>query len=1042
MSRRYLHNGSARFALTLAAEVAGDELSVEANYPTSPFADDMIGQLLSHFDALLDAALANPGAPIAELGLLTADERHRLVTEWNDTDTEVPTALTPELFEAQAQRTPDDTAVVFEGSALSYAQLNVAANRFARHLIASGIGPEDVVALALPRSVEMVVAVLGVMKSGAAYLPVDPSYPGDRVRFMLTDSQPELLVTTTDTAEVLPEMSELTRLVMDDVTTVTTLEQYSVSTPRDADRVTPLHPCNPAYVIYTSGSTGTPKGVTVDHQALRSHLWWAGRMFTGLAGRTLMHSSISFDFSVTPMFGTLVRGGVLELCEDSLDAISNTAAAATFLKITPSHIPLLPAVRFSDSGTRTLVFGGEALRGAALADWQRPGAGTVEIINEYGPTEATVGCLTHSVAPGREIPRGPVPIGRPVENSACYVLDGGMRVVPVGVAGELYVGGVQLARGYLRRPGLTAARFVANPFGVAGSRLYRTGDLVRWRADGVLEFVGRVDDQVKVRGFRVELGEIESVLAGHPAVAQAAVAARDDGPGGNYLVGYVVPAGAGPSGHGTVDVPALREQVASALPDYMVPAAFVVLDALPMTPSGKTDRRELPAPDLTPATASRDPETQVEQVLSELFAEVLGLDRVGVDDSFFELGGDSIVAIQLVSRARAAGVMFSPRDVFEHKTVAQLAAMTSATQAEAVAEKPDDGVGPVALTPIMRSFLMRGELLDRHRMSVLLGVPAELDQDGLVRVLQSILDQHDVLRSRLVPDKAGPVLEVSERGSVPAESLVRRVAVAGGRNGDAGEVVRAELDDAVGRLDPAAGVMVQVVWFDGGSPGGRLLIVIHHLVIDGVSWRVLTQDLATAWRAVAADEEPVLEPVGTSFRRWAQGLVDAAGGASRADELESWRGVLAGPDPMLGASRLDGSVHTWSTVRTVTVRVPVETTAAVLTTVPAAFYAGVNDVLLAGLGLAVAHWRRGRGEAEPSVLVTLEGHGREEELVEGADLSRTVGWFTSQHPARLDAGGLDLDEALAGGPGAGAMVKRVKEHLRSLPDHGMGYGLL
>ncbi|GLW90661.1 amino acid adenylation domain-containing protein [Actinokineospora globicatena] len=974
-TRRHVPGDDARFDLTLALETDGDDMTVEANYPAAPGAVDLVVGLLAHLDRILGAALSTPDVPIGDLDLVDGTE-----PDWNDTAVTPTTTLLPDWFSAQATTTPDAVAVLANGEQITYRDLDERSNRLARLLITRGIGPESTVALSVPRSVAMVVAVLAVAKAGAAYVPVDPEYPADRVRLMLTDSAPGLVLTV---ADALPATFDVERVLLDSID----LSGESAAPITDSDRIAPLEPDNAAYVIYTSGSTGRPKGVVVSHRALSNHLAWSLRRFKGLTGHTLLHSSISFDFTVTPLLGTLVAGGAVELCADSPDAIAEAVGTATFLKITPSHLPLLSSVRLADTGT--LVIAGEALHGAALGGWTAPAG--LDVINEYGPTETTVGCLLHDVA--TPVTDGPVPVGSPVENTRCVVLDARLRPVPVGVVGELYVGGLQVARGYLGRPDLTASRFVADPSGTPGSRLYRTGDRVRRLASGALQFLGRVDDQVKIRGFRVELGEVESALLRHPGVTQAVVAVKD-----RNLAGYVV---------GTADGASVREFLAAELPEHLVPATITVLDAIPLSPSGKADRKALPAPQVATA-AARQPANDVEQTLVGLFAEVLGHDAVGVDDSFFELGGDSIVSIRLVRRARQAGLKITPRDVFAHRTVAKLAAAAEVEQAERPAPVVDDGTGLVEPTPIMRTFRDRGPLGDRHRMWLVLDSP-DLDQPRLERAVQLVLDRHDSLRAITDPE-----LRFREVGAVTAGSVVR--AAVGGLDD--------ELERTAAELSLADGVVLRVVWFPR-----RVLVVAHHLVVDGVSLRLFAEDLATAWRSGQ------LPPVRTSFRTWSRGLVDAA--AARSGEVALWRSVLDGPNAVLGARLPDATADTWNTVRTHTVTLDAATTAAVLTEVPTAFFASVDDVLLAAFGLAVADW-----SGERSTLVLREGHGREEQAVPGADLSRTLGWFTSQHPVRLDLGGLDLAQALAGGAAAGAAVKRVKEHLRSLPDHGIGYGVL
>ncbi|WP_235497992.1 non-ribosomal peptide synthetase [Frankia sp. R43] len=1090
--RRPVPGDDARFDLTLAVETDGDAMSVEANHPRTDAARELVARMLGHLDRILDVALTWPDRALHTVDLLSDEERHQLLVAWNNTATTAPAGapgtpghgapgeavLLPARVAAQAAATPDAPAVLADGDRLSYRELDRRANQLARLLAGHGAGPESTVALGLTRSTEMVIALLAVARAGACYVPVDPGYPADRVRRMLTDSRPVLLITRSADVGTLPEVPGLTALLLDGEDTRSRLAGLPDHDVTDADRTAPLLPDHPAYVIYTSGSTGVPKGVVVAHRALANHLDWAVRCFPGLAGHTLMHSSISFDFSVTPLLATLTCGGAVELCEDSPDAIARAQGAATFLKITPSHLPLLPEVRFATEGPRTLVIAGEELRGEALGQWARPADEQFAVINEYGPTETTVGALLHPVTDGLA---GAVPVGAPVDNTVGHLLDEGLRLVPVGVAGELYLGGSQLARGYLNRPGLSATRFVADPYGPPGARLYRTGDLMRRLPTGALQFLGRADEQIKIRGYRVELGEIESVLLGHPGVAQATVAARTDGPGGRYLAGYLVPAdGAEP------DPAGLRAHAAAVLPDHMVPATLTFLPALPLSPSGKVDRRALPAPRFGAGAADpadpagvagpvpdREPANAAEATLAGLFAEIVGVPSARLDESFFELGGDSILAIRLVSRARAAGLRFTPRDVFAHRTVEALAAAatvvpdgagsggtgagsagTGGTGAgsvgvgsAAVPAGDTTGTGPVALTPIMRSFAERGPLGDAHRMSVVVDLPQPPPDGVLEQALQALLDRHDMLRAQL--DRSGDPVELTVRpvGSVRAAEVLRRVTVdpaAGDRA--VADRTAAELAVAASRLAPAQGRVLQAVLLDAGpAAAAKLLLVAHHLVVDGVSWRIIVPDLATAVQAAVTGASADLPPVATSFRTWAAGLTRAA--AARTDEAARWHEVLAGPDALLGRRHADPALDTWSTVRTITVHVDPDVAGPVLTSVPAAFFAGVDDVLLAALALALASWTAGRGDAAGraagrSALVLLEGHGRQEEAVAGSDLSRTVGWFTSQHPVRLDTTGIDLAGALAAGPSAGAVLRRVKEHLRSLPDHGIGYGLL
>ncbi|KOV27865.1 hypothetical protein ADK60_19310, partial [Streptomyces sp. XY431] len=1228
-----------------------------------------------------------------------------------------------------------------------------------------------------------------------------------------------------------------------------------------------LQPTHPAYVIYTSGSTGTPKGVTIPHQNV-VRLFGAAEEFGADDVWTLFHS-YAFDFSVWELWGALLHGGRLvvvpaDVTRSPVDFLKLLVAErVTVLNQTPSAFyQLLQADRAhpelgAQLALRRVVFGGEALDPGRLADWyQRHADDAPVLVNMYGITETTVhvthGALDREAAAAAT---GSSPIGRELADLRCHVLDGLLQPLPAGAVGELYVSGAGLARGYLGRPGLTGQRFVACPFGPAGTRMYRTGDLARRREDGSLEFLGRADAQVKVRGFRIELGEIESVLARHEGVAQAAVVVREDRPGDKRLVAYLVAAdrtapaeqaapdpaepaeqeqvddwrgvydllytdsaepfgedfsgwdstydgrpipleqmrewrdatvariaelrprrileigvGSGlllsrlapqceaywgvdvsapvidrlrrqvadagladrvelrcqaadavdglpvghfdtivvnsvaqyfPNGHylervlrqaldllapggrvflgdvrdlrllrglhtgvvlrrgsaGSRDAAAVRaaveravslekellvapefftafasaaEQVAAVdvrlkrarhhnelsryrydavlhkapvrttdlasvpqvrwgqdlegpealaallaeqrpprlrvvgvpnarvagefaaarvlagggtvatalerladtgidpedlhavgrnagyrtaaswtggdpdggfdlvlvdpraedhddtaaydgvftaepgageapgafvndpaasrasgptagalrryaaehLPDFMVPLV-VLVDELPLTLNGKLDRAALPRPGLAGDGSARAPRTPREELLCGLFAEALNLPAVGADDSFFDLGGDSIIAFQLVARARQAGLAITPRDLFAHPTAAELAAVPGPDPDAVEAEEAGSGVGPVPITPIVGWLRERGGSIDSFNQSVVVRVPAGLGLERLTAALQVVLDRHDMLRSRLTATDGTWQWEVAPPGAVPAGPCVERVDVTGSDEPALRSVVTERAAAAADRLSPESRAMVRAVWFDHG-PGhpGELLLVLHHLVVDGVSWRVLLPDLAAAW---TADGQPVAPtPTGTSFRRWAHRLVAAAADPARDGELPLWTGILETPDPLLGDRPLDPRRDTTAGLRHLTLTLPPDCAEPLLTTVPAAFHGRVNDVLLTGLALAVAHWRDDRDarSAGGAVLVDLEGHGREEELAPGVDLSRTVGWFTALFPVALDAGPAEWQEVCAGGPAAGRAVKRVKEQLRSIPGNGLGYGML
>ena len=658
---------------------AGRHFEGVIDYSTDLYDESTVQRMWSQYETLLAAAVARPEQPISALPLLSPEDERAMVSAWNDTEVAVPDTLAPQLIEARAARTPDAVAVVAEEGSMTYSELNERANRLAHGLISRGAGPERMVALMLPRGLDLVVACLAVLKSGAAYVPVDPELPTSRMAHMLADAAPLVVVTTG------PPRTDVTvpaaRWELDSDETRQMLAGCPAHNPSDADRRAPLRPENPAYMIYTSGSTGSPKGVLIGHRALADYLAACVRDYPGLAGSSLLHSPVSVDLSVTTLLGPLVTGGriVVANLDGRSDELPGGEPQLSLLKITPSHLPILQRLPERFSPTGDLVVGGEALSAEILEQW-RASAPSAVVTNEYGPTEATVGCVAHQVRPGERPGPGAVPIGRPMGNARAYVLDGRLRPVPVGVPGELYVAGTGLARGYHRRPALTAQRFLPDPHGAPGSRMYRTGDLARWTADGVLVYHGRIDDQVKVRGFRIELGEIEAALVACPGVQEAAVLATTES-GVTTLAAYHVPAG-----EGAPAADELRARLRAALPDYMVPAHFVALDRLPLAVSGKTDRAALPPVGRTRASTASGhvaPRTPVEAVLAEVWGSVLNVEPIGVRDDFFELGGYSLAATRIASLvSEIFGVDIPLRAVFEVVNVADQAAVVEAAGRE------------------------------------------------------------------------------------------------------------------------------------------------------------------------------------------------------------------------------------------------------------------------------------------------------------------------------------------------------------------------
>ncbi|MFC9953032.1 amino acid adenylation domain-containing protein, partial [Streptomyces prasinus] len=1007
---------AATFDLSVEFIPDGDGLTGLLEYRTDLFDAATAARMADQLSRLLDGAAAEPDRPLGTLPLLSPRQLEQVTRDWNATALPVPEDTLPELFARQAARTPHTTALVAADARLDYAELDARADRLARRLTARGAGPERLVALRLPRTADMITAILAVWKAGAGYLPLDPALPEDRTRFLLDDARPALVLDETALRDLSGPGTD----------------------PADAGPLAPPDPDSTAYVLYTSGSTGRPKGVTVTHRSLANLLAGHREGFVAEAGggplRVALTASFSFDTSLEGVL-LMADGHPLHLVDETtrLDAAALVEYVVEhrvdFLDLTPTHLrQLLPAGLLTDPRhrPRVLMLGGEAV-GPAL--WRELAERRdVAAYNFYGPTECTVDALACRIeGDGRPT------VGRPLANVRAHVLDDRLQPVPPGVGGELYLAGAQLARGYAGRPGLTAARFLPDPFGPPGTRMYRTGDLARWTADGRLDYLGRADDQVKVRGHRIEPGEVEAALTDLPDVAAAAVVAVTDPHGHTRLAAYLVPA----DRDTRPTAGEVRAACRRVLPDHMVPSSYTVLDALPMTVSGKVDRRALPAPELDGTGRDKEfvaPRTPEEETLAGIWAEVLGARRVGVDDNFFELGGDSILSIQAVSRARAAGLHLTSRDVFRHQTVADLAAAASARTAEAPAPRRPREEGPVPLTPIQEWFFATHGPLRHFSMSMLLDLPHDLDEPALERALEALVAHHPALRTRFV--RSGDTWR-QHPGEGPATGLLTRHDLTRhepshdsshdlSRAADPTAAREEAAEAARAALDPETGALLRAALLSHPGERPQLFLTAHHLAVDSVSWRILLADLDRAYRQAAQGDPVELEPVPTPFADWAAHLSRRTRSGDLDADLPHWTAEAAEPRAPLPVDRpgtpLSGSFRTLRT------SVDRATTDALLRRVPAVYRTRIDDVLLSALGRVLADWT-GTGR----VTVALEGHGREDDTL---DLSRTVGWFTTQYPVTLTPAGPP------GAPDWGTTLKTVKERLRAVPRHGLSHEAL
>ncbi|WP_095155656.1 non-ribosomal peptide synthetase, partial [Pseudomonas sp. Irchel 3E13] len=986
---------TAQFDLMLNTVEQDNGLSASLTYATALFEADTIARMAEHWQNLLRGMVADAQQRIGELPLLGDAEQQHILRDWNATAAGFPSeACIQSLIEAQVAATPDAPALVFAGEELSYAEVNRSANQLAHKLRELGVGPDALVGISVERSLEMVIGLVAIIKAGGAYVPLDPDYPQDRLAYMIEDSGVQLLLTQKALVDRLPIPADIQSLCLDQLD----LNGYS-----DANPSRHSVPENLAYVIYTSGSTGKPKGAGNSHRALVNRLHWMQKAY-GLDGTdtVLQKTPFSFDVSVWEFFWPLLTGARLAVAlpgdhrdPERLVATINEYGVST-LHFVPSMLQAFMTSELVEScaSLKRVVCSGEALPAELAAQVLKrlPHTG---LYNLYGPTEAAID-VTHWTCTVND--HLSVPIGQPIDNLKTHILEDGLLPAAPGTAAELYLGGVGLARGYHNRPSLTAERFVPDPFSTEGGRLYRTGDLARYRDEGVIEYAGRIDHQVKIRGLRIELGEIEARLLEYPAVREASVI-DIDGPSGKQLAAYLVAQDSGELKD------ALKAHLKAHLPEFMVPSHFVLLEKMPLSANGKLDRRALPKPDISQSQAAYvAPANALETQLAAIWADVLKLEKVGVTDNFFELGGDSIISIQVVSRARQAGIVFSPKDLFQRQTVQGIAQVASRAAVVRIEQGPVTGETP--LMPIQHWFF-DSPIPERHHwnQSVLLKPTVHLEAAPLEAALQALLVHHDALRLSFVEGRArfrdaaaGELLWVRELSS--RDQL-------------------AELTNQAQRsLDLQNGPLLRALLVNLPQGEQRLLLVIHHLAVDGVSWRILLEDLQAAYNGAAL-------PAKThSVKVWAEHLRTFAGSPALEQELGWWQAQLQGVSDALPLDRADGGrqhKHE-ATVRT---NLNSALTRQLLQDAPAAYRTQINDLLLTALARVISRWS---GNAE--TLVRLEGHGRED-LFEGLDTTRTVGWFTSLYPVKLTPA-LEL----------GASIKAVKEQLRAVPNKGLGYGVL
>ncbi|WP_017653095.1 non-ribosomal peptide synthetase [Fortiea contorta] len=1018
-----IDNGTAKFDLTLYLEDTKQELIGFLEYNSDLFHPDTINRMVEHFQTLLAGIIANPDQCIAKLPLLTQQEQNQLIANNLPIKIDDSSPLTlHQLFEQQAEKTPDAVAVVFGEQQLTYAELNIKANQIAHYLQKLGIKTAELVGISLPRSLDMIIGILGILKAGAAYVPLDPNYPIERLAFILEDAQLQVILTQKQLCQKLA--TNQTQLVYLDADGE--IAQQSRDNPSSQATSASL-----AYIIYTSGSTGQPKGVLVNHHNVMrlfaaTDAWFK---FNHQDVWTLFHS-IAFDFSVWEIWGALLYGGRLVVVPYEMTRSPQafyellSQQQVTVLNQTPSAFRQLIKVDESTPtpqqlNLRYVIFGGESLEIASLQPWfDRYGDKSPQLINMYGITETTVHVTYSPLTIADLTPVSGSVIGRPIPDLQVYVLDQHQQLLPIGVAGEMYIGGAGLAQGYLHRPELTAEKFISHQL-APETRLYRSGDLARYLPNGELEYLGRIDNQVKIRGFRIELGEIETTLCQHPNIRETVVLPWEDAVKNQRLVAYIVP-----KLEPAPTTKELQNWLKEKLPEYMIPAFCVSLPALPLTTNGKVNRRALPAPNTVKPELDRAfvaPRTKIEQVLADIWAQVLGVARVGIDDNFFELGGDSILSTQIIAKANQAGLQLTFRKLFTHQTIAELATVTDITPTTPA----EQGVivGEVPLTPIQHWFFEQN-LPDAHHwnQAVLLELEQTIEPALIAKAWQYLLIHHDALRLRFVTDGVNWQQQI-----VPpdGEILFKQVDLSTLSATEQTQAISEIATELQASLDLSTGPLVRIALFNlAEKQPNRLLIVIHHLVIDGVSWRILLEDLQTVYQQLSRGEDVNLLAKTTSYKQWAEQLKEYAQSNVLEKDLEYWLAIDKVDQLPVDYSQ---GANTEASACNVSIALNLAETKALLQEVPKVYHTQINDVLLTALIKTFADWT-GKNE----LLIDLEGHGRED-IFTGVNLSRTVGWFTAIFPVFLT---LEADAS------AGEALKSIKEQLRAIPQQGIGYGVL
>ncbi|OLP65656.1 Linear gramicidin synthase subunit D [Bacillus pumilus] len=1002
-------NDTAKFDLSLFVFEGADGLQLSLEYHADLFSGDTMDRFLRYYEHLLESICDNPAQPIKQLQFLPEKEKHQLLDEWSGKPGKpAGPLLITERFEEQVKKTPHAIALECQGEQWTYRVLQEKVDRLAAYLQQRGVAPHEPVGLLIDRTPEMILGVLAIVRAGGAYVPIDPEYPDSRIDYMLKDTGIKLLLTK----------NEWLKKVSISQTELICLDQGYEEFLPDAEVIpAALHPEGLAYINYTSGSTGQPKGVLIPHQAVIRLVCETDYVTLDEQTRILQIASFSFDAFTYEIWGALLNGGRLILTDrNTILSMDTLAETLKTYKITTGFLTVPLFNRLTEehpealSGFRTLLVGGDALSAAHIRKalpYLPKG-----LLNGYGPTENTTFSCVHHI---RELDerQTTVPIGQPIAYSQAYVLDDQLQPVPQGVIGEIYVGGAGLALGYLGDEEKTTQSFIPHPF-QEGARLYKTGDMGRWLPNGIMDCLGRMDHQVKIRGHRVECGEIEAALMSLEGVTECAVIPHQHESGHKRLIGYFVQ-------KGSITQQSIRQTLKNHLPDYMVPSLLMELDELPLTANGKVDQTRLPSPEWRQEvvdTPIDGPVSEEERVLEKVWCQLLGAPSIGVHDNYFELGGDSIIVIQMVARLAQEGYLIQPRDVFEKQTISQLAHAMKKTDAS-VSYDQSPVTGEVRQLPIQSWFFeQKMTNQDYWNLSAHVELNQSVSLSQVTHVLSQLVDHHDMLRAKYTKQADGTWKQtIQEPGITPCVTSFDLTNVS---KEEALEQIRLETSACQGTLCVEQGEVIKAILFHTGHHTSELFIAAHHLVMDGISWRIIQEDLLNGLKQHAAGQDVIFSKKTASYQQWADALYEYAQTDPLQEQASFWQEIMdkeeeGTPFQTPALSNIEEHADVLS------VRLTKNQTERLLRQASKAYRTEVNDLLLSGLVQAMGQ----------SMLITLEGHGRED-LFEQMDLSRTVGWFTSSYPIFIPFIQTDVER----------QIKDVKETLRAVPQKGIGYGLL